>query len=146
MKKLLFTALIAISLMSSAFATPVKGVTYRMAEAFSTAFKGAENLQWSLTDDYVKASFDLRGIKMEAFYDHSGELIGSSHAITLESLPIQAKRKFAMKYSDYIVKEAIVFEGADESAYFVSAESETRTVIIKITNSTVETFKVIYKN
>ena len=56
-------------------------------------------------------------------------------AVTLDELPIRAKRDFAKKYNGYTVKEAILFEGTMESAYYISAEDEKGSVILKVEDS-----------
>ena len=61
-----------------------------------------------------------------------GKFIGTNQAITLEDLPVNAKRAFAKKYEGYTVKEAIRFEGSQESAYYISAENEKGSVILKV--------------
>jgi hypothetical protein len=46
-------------------------------------------------------------VRTEALYSAEGEFIGTNQAITLEDLPVNAKRAFAKKYEGYTVKEAI---------------------------------------
>jgi len=41
-------------------------------------------------------------------------------------------RAFAKKFEGYTVKEAIYFEGTEESAYFISAQNEKGSVIFKV--------------
>src|SRR3954454_7710478 len=123
MKKLFMTALIAVSLVSAAFASPVKNVSLIVAKSFETAYPRVNKVQWVVTKDYTKATFTINDIKTEAFYNSNGEFIGSSQATSLEDLPTYAKRGLAKKYSGYIVKEAIKFEGNDETAYFIAAEN-----------------------
>jgi hypothetical protein len=132
MKKLLFTALIAVTMGTSSFAaSPAK--LYSVSEtSFKADFKNATNVSWTSGADYAKATFVLNNVRMEAFYNQNGELIGTSKGITPDELPVAAKRDFAKKFGSYSVKEAIRFEGADEAAYFISAENEKEAVIVKI--------------
>jgi hypothetical protein len=145
MKKLLFTALIAVSIISSSFAasSPVldKKVDAGISNSFRNQFRDANNVKWDQTSEFTRATFVTNNILTEAFFDRDGEFIGSSRAISLDQLPTAAKRTFAKKYAGYTVKEAIEFTGNEESAYFISAENETQAVILKVINSSIEVFK-----
>ena len=141
MKKLFIAALLTVTVATSAFAADEKKIGGSILRAFESEFSGANNVQWSVKTEFIKATFEIDGIKTDAFYNHQGESIGTSRRITLEDLPVQAKRTFAKKYSDYVVKEAIKFQGNDETAFYVSAENEKHSVILKITGAGMSTFK-----
>lgn len=80
-------------------------------------------------------------------YDLHGDLIGTSKNISLEKLPVSAKRVLANKYDGYTIKEVIHFEGVDEGAYYISAEKEKESVILKVSDSnSVSEFKKERKN
>jgi len=101
MKKLLLTALIAVSLISSSFAaSPVtdKKIGSVLTRAFDNYFSNVSDVKWDITPNFAKATFVNNNVTTEAFFDLSGEFIGSSSAITLDKLPTAAKRTFAKKY------------------------------------------------
>ena len=135
MKKILFAALIAVTMGTSAFAgSPAK--LYSVSEtSFKADFKNATDVSWTAAADYAKATFVLDNVRMEAFYNQKGELIGTSKGITPDQLPVSAKRNFAKKFGSYDVKEAIRFEGSDDAAYFISAENERESVVVKISDN-----------
>lgn len=142
MKKLFFAALMAVTVASSAFAAGANKVNANAAYTFKSQFKGAANVSWTATDNFVKASFTIDNQKMEAFYNQEGEMIATSKSIRLDELPVTAKRSFAKKFEGYTVKEAIQLEGADETAYYISAENDTEKVILKVgDNNNLVTFK-----
>lgn len=131
MKKLFITTLLAVSLAASAFA---KDVTVNVAAErnFKVEFKNAANVTWTATVDYTKASFILNNEKMEAYYSPEGEMIATSKSIAVESLPVSAKRTIAKKLEGYTVREAISFEGSNESSYFISADNNKESIILKV--------------
>jgi hypothetical protein len=133
MKKLLFAALLVVTLGTSAFAGPKKVSSFAQRN-FQTEFTQASDISWTAGDEYAKATFTLNNVRMEAFYNPDGEIIGTSKAITLDQIPVSAKRNFAKKFGNYDVKQAIRFEGTDEAAYFISAENEKEAVVIKVTD------------
>lgn len=132
MKKFLLTALVAVSLAGSAFAADVTRVSNEVIANFREHYK-TETVSWTMTPEYAKATFTKDGQKVEVFYNNfNGEEIATSKTISLDKLPVDAKRKFAQKYAGYTVKEAIRLEGIDEKAYFISASNEKENVIIKV--------------
>jgi hypothetical protein len=148
MKKLLLTALIAVSLISSSFAaSPVadKKVSSVLTSSFARYFSNVSNVKWDVTPNFAKATFVIEDVATEAFFDLDGDFIGSSRAITLDKLPTAAKRTFAKRYADYTVKEAIEFNGSTENAYYISAENEKQSVILKVVNNSMEVYRATTK-
>ena len=142
MKKLFMSALLTIAVAVSSFATEGNDVNFTVRNNFETRFKNVSDVQWTSGKDHIKATFSLNNVRTEALFSPEGELIGTSQAITLEELPVRAKRAFGKKYSGYTVKEAIRFEGTEESAYYISAEDEKGSVILKVEDSGfISTFK-----
>src|SRR4051812_2809779 len=131
MKKLLFTALLAVAIGASAFASG-KEVSIAAINNFKATFKYASDIKWTAADNYVKASFVYNNTRTEALYTPEGEFIGTNVGVSLDELPVKAKRSFARKFGSYTVKEAIRFEGNDENAYFISAENEKENVVLKV--------------
>ncbi len=146
MKKLFIAILLTVTVATSAFTADDKKISLKIKENFRTEFAEAEKVTWSLKSNYAKASFEIEGKKAEAFYTLNGESIGCSRKITLEDIPVKAKRTFAKKYSDYTVKEAIKFESDEETAYFISAENDKESVILKVTGIGVSVFKKTNKS
>ncbi len=135
MKRLLMAALLAISVAASAFAKDSKSINTAAMNDFAVDFKKATDVSWTQTGNYIKATFVMNSEKMEVFYNHNGERIGISKAFNVEELPVHAKRTFAKKYQGYTVKQAIVFEGTDETAFFISAENDKESVVLKVNSS-----------
>ncbi len=135
MKKLFISGLLAVTVSISSFAASGNNVSYAVQNNFQAQFKKASDVQWTSGENYTKATFVLNNVRTEALYSAEGDFIGTNQAITLEELPVNAKRAFAKKYDGYTVKEAIRFEGTQESAYYISAENEKGSVILKVENN-----------
>jgi hypothetical protein len=133
MKKFFIAVLLTVTVATSGFTTDEKYISKRVMSSFRSQYSGVEKVTWKATSDFVKAIFEINGKQRQAFYYHNGESIGYTHQIKLEELPLKAKRTFAKKYADYTVKDAIKFEGVDETAYYISAEDEKHLVIVKVT-------------
>ena len=146
MKKLFISAVLVLSLTVSSFAADVNKVNSKALRNFSYEFSNAENVNWTSTENYLKASFTLNKKNMDAFYDVEGNILGTSSKIDLTDLPTIAKRSFAKKYSGYTVTEAIRFDATDETAYFISAQDEARSLILKVSDKgMVSVFKSVKK-
>ncbi|CAA9493320.1 MAG: hypothetical protein AVDCRST_MAG96-1616 [uncultured Segetibacter sp.] len=89
-------------------------------------------MSWVITNDYTKAAFTADNTKVEVFYNFDGNIIGTSRSISLSELPVNSKRSFAKQFTGYNVKEAIRFEGFDETVYYISGENEKESVILKV--------------
>ncbi len=132
MRKLFIAVLMTASMATTAFAADVKSLNVRVRNSFQQEFAEATNVEWSARPTYFKATFQLDGKKIEAFYTPDGESLGKSTSIALDNLPSAAKRYLAKKYAGYTFKEAIQFDSPEETVYYVSAENEKQTVILKV--------------
>jgi hypothetical protein len=146
MKKFFTAALIAVTLTTSAFASDVNKVSDKTVAHFNREFENAQDVSWSVKPTFVKASFLRENQRVEAFYDYQGQLIGCSHAIGLDNLPTSAKRAFAKKYADYTVKEAIQFDGIEATEYYISAENEKQSVVLRVANGFLSVYKKTIKD
>lgn len=137
MKKILFTALIAVSTLSVSFAKTgdEKKVSYKVITEFTSNFGEAENVNWKVTAEFTKATFTLDDRTMEAFYSTSGEFLGSSYKLAFNKLPKNAITTITTKYQfpPYELKECIKYTNADGvTKYFVSLKKENKTTILEI--------------
>lgn len=135
MKNLILSALLAMSVATSAFAIGENKISSVVLNNFKLDFKNAANVTWSSKTGYAKAAFELNNRKMEVFYDVKGDIVAQSEHIDLNELPINAKRVFAKKYDGYTVIEAIKFEATNDVDYYVSAENDIESLIIKVDSS-----------
>ena len=141
MKKLLIAALLVTSLATSAFADDATRINYRVQQAFESQFSHVDNVEWKLRPTFAKATFVQHGQKTEAFFNLHGKLMGTSTNIAIEQLPTNAKRLFAKKYSGYTVTETISFVSDEEEAYYVSAENEKESLVLKVVNGSLSIYQ-----
>ena len=132
MKKLFLTTLIAAMIGGQVFASDVTKVNYRVLASFEAQFADASDVNWTVTDDYTKARFTMEGEQVEAFFNNSGDVIGTSRKTDLKRLPLNAIQKIRKNYSKYKVTETIEFEFNGERKYFVSLENDTDRKILEV--------------
>jgi hypothetical protein len=140
MRKLFFAALTAIVFTTSAFAEGNLSINRNIQNSFHNDFGEVEGVQWSTTANFATATFIMNNKRTNAFYDRDGNWIGTTWAVTVDEMPAAAKRTFAKKYGGYTVTESIRFEGATETAYFISAKKDEKSVILKVMNGSVSVY------
>lgn len=133
MKKLFIAALFVVAAGSTAFAADVTTkVNYKVKSNFESRFHGAQNVVWSATNAYLKASFSIADENVEAFFDGEGDLIGLSRKVDLKRLPLNAIQKIKKEYASYRVKEALEFDRDGDKSYFLSLEDGTKKQILEV--------------
>lgn len=132
MKKIFLTTLIAAMIGSQVFASDVTKVSYRVLASFKSQFADATDVNWTVTEEYTKARFTIEGEQVEAFFNASGDVIGTSRKTDLKRLPLSAIQKIRKNYSKYKVTETIEFEFNGERKYFVSVENDTDRKILEV--------------
>jgi hypothetical protein len=124
MKKIFVTIAIAASLFTtniyaatSATKTDdgTENVSYAAILKFNSDFARAENATWKVSANFQKVTFTLDDVKMSAFYNLRGELIGVTQNVQFKALPEKAKKEIAAKYEGYFAKEVIKLETGDDS-------------------------------
>ena len=132
MKKIFLTTLIAAMIGSQVFASDVSKVSYRVLAAFQAQFADATDVNWTVTEDDTKAKFTIEGEQVEAFFNASGDVIGTSRKTDLKRLPLNAIQKIRKSYAKYKVTETIEFEFNGERKYFVSLENDADRKILEV--------------
>lgn len=132
-KKMLVAVCAATFVTASAFASGEETNT-KAASALKKEFSNAENVQWKVTENYIKASFKWNDQKLEVFYNEDGETIAESRLIKLNNLPLRAQQYIDKKYHDYTIAEAIEYNSeATGLCYYVSVVKEGAKIILEIT-------------
>ncbi|MFL9482519.1 hypothetical protein ACI6Q2_07045 [Chitinophagaceae bacterium LWZ2-11] len=135
MKKLIITAVLAITVLTGAFANNNETLKFKGADKFSTDYPMASNVKYKVTKDYTQVSFIVNGDVMQSFYNVKGELIATSHHIALRVLPQEALETIQDKYTDkgYKITEAIEMDHEDNGLnYYVTLTAKDKKVVLEI--------------
>ncbi len=144
MKKLLLSAVLVTVVSLTALAddggkknTNTAGVSQAALTHFATDFNTVTAVTWSVTANSQKATFLQDGVVTTAFYDLSGQFIGTTNKIDYATLTTDQKESIAKKYAGYVVAEVIRFNyaGADSDVnpivYFIDLKKDGSEVILK---------------
>lgn len=134
MKNLFIAAILVVATTASAFAKDVTGRENEKSK-INFNFKNATNVKWTTTQEYTKAAFELYDSKMEVFYNNDGEMIAKSVQVSVDDMPLSAKRSIAKKFNDYTISEVIKMETTEDGAYYVSAENDKEKLILQVSEA-----------
>ena len=141
-KKFFVAAIATTCFAASAFA----GGDESNAKAMSNLkkeYSDAKNVQWSVTSDYIKATFRWNNQDLIVFYTKDGETFAESRLITPDNLPLKAQQYLEKKYGDYRIAEAIEYTSEQNGlSYYVSVTKGNTKKILEISpQGNVTTFR-----
>ena len=131
-KKVLVAAIALTCFTASAFATGDEA-NERAINNLKKEFKNAQNVEWKVTSEYTKATFEWNKQHMDVYYNDEGKTLAISRQIDQNVLPIQAQQYITQHYGDYRLAEAIEFN-SDETGtcYYVSVTKDAKKKILRI--------------
>lgn len=140
-KKLFVVALATTCFAASAFAEGDEA-NIKAINNLKKEYSDAKNVQWNVTDEYIKATFYWNNQQLEVFYTKDGDTFAQSRHIGLNSLPLKAQQLLEKNYADYNITEAIEFSSEQTGlCYYVSVNKDSVKKILQITpEGTVSTF------
>ena len=131
MKKLIIAAAMFVSM--SAFAGK-ESVNEKVLNAFKTEFVNANQVEWTISPDYFKASFDLNGQRVFAFYNTDGELMGLSRNIASSQLPVKLQASLKNNYKGFWISDLFEMSNNNGTSYYVTLENGSNKVILRSTS------------
>jgi hypothetical protein len=159
MKKIFLTFATAVLFSVSVFAAdggkkPTDGsanVSYAAQQEFTTDFATAQNVIWTVNKNCQKADFEIDGVKKTAFYNFSGDFIGTTQAVDYKVIPAKMQKQIAADFKGFTAVEVIKFEAnttynadVEPTTYFVDLKSTSEELLVKVTASgNVEFFKQV---
>ncbi len=122
-------------------------VAYMTEQNFSIEFPAATDISFQRSKWFDEVNFTMNGLKQMAFYDDHSELVGTTNKELFTNLPLSAQSEIKKWYSDYQVKEVIMFHDNEENDtdmiifgsafedannYFVSLERGSKEIVLKV--------------
>lgn len=132
MKKILIACMaLLLSAASVSASDGSKAVAKSVLTSFTKAYSDASNVQWTVTEQFARASFILDAEKVEAYFTTDGDFIAESKAIALQELPRAGRKLLQSKYSGYQLKEVVSYTTDEKVEYYVSIESEKEKKVLR---------------
>jgi hypothetical protein len=126
-------------------------VSYRVQQSFGTDFNGATDVTWTVNKDCQKATFVVDGVKKTAFYNLSGEFLGTTQSVSYKAIPAKSQALIASQYKGYTPSDVIVYQtneavnsDIDPTSYFVDLKNDAHEVLVRVTSTgSIELFKEV---
>ena len=99
---------------------------------FSTEYADAENVVWTSSPRFKKATFVKDGVQTTAFYNHLNEYVATTQLVDITTLSPVAIKNLIKHYPGYQMGEIINFTGTEE-AYFINLRNEKENFLVIIT-------------
>lgn len=137
MKKLLIIPAIVGLLTTSVFAKAINKddesrISYSVVNQFKSDFRDAKDITWTITDNTQKAEFTVNGVRKTAFYNMSGEFMGTTQRIAYTSVSESAKKTIAAKYKGYTVGDVIQLSTNDSVQLFVDLHNAKEEILVRV--------------
>lgn len=137
MKKLLFSAALMLMIgVSSSFANKIENVNQKVISSFQKDFAGAKDVKWESSKEYAKATFNLNGQVLFAYYSEGGEMIAMTRNIVSTQLPINLLNELKKDYSNFWISDLFEMATGNETAYYVTIENADFVIVLKSTDAT----------
>jgi hypothetical protein len=130
-RKIIIGLFMLITGISSAFANGREEVNQQIIKSFNKEFAGAQNVQWTTTKEYVRATFTLNEQVAFAYYSEDGKLLGVTRNIVSGQLPISLLTDLKKNYNAYWIADLFEMAADDENTYYVTLENSDYKVVLK---------------
>jgi len=132
MKKFLLSLAILLSTVS-VFAGE-ESVSPKVLNAFKTDFRAAKDVEWSVGQDFYKATFVYNQNHVFAYYNTEGELMGLTRYISQENLPLNLQTSLKKNYDNYWISDLFEVAKSDGTSYVITLEKADSKLILRSTN------------
>lgn len=118
--KSLFPFLIGLCSFSTSFAahTPLVNPSTTLYHYFPVG----QEVVWTSVNKYQKATFSIEGTVYNAFFDNGGDLVATTHAISLKNLPKGLQASLQKEMKNYWISDLIVMSTKEGKNYYVQLE------------------------
>ena len=129
MKKIILILAILIST-ASVFAGETT-VNQKVLNAFKTEFSSASNVEWSVGDNYYKASFTYNAKYVFAYFNEEGELLGITRYISPLNLPLNLQTNLKKHYNNYWISDLFEVAKNNGTTYYITLEDADTKLVLK---------------
>ena len=143
MKRILTSLTLALVLLSTTSFANEKNVNDAAIRSFSSSFRTASQVEWSVTENFFKASFVLNGQHAAAYYNQDGSFVALTRNVCSTQLPValQAQLKDQMATGTFWISELFEVASETETAYYVTLENADSQLVLKSSGANWTTFQ-----
>ena len=141
MKKMIVTLAIMVTAFT-AFAGEEK-INKKVLQAFNTEFTTAQDVKWTVGENYFKAEFTYNEQYIFAYYSPEGELLGLTRYISTRDLPVYLQSKLKANFKEYWVADLFEVAKDESTSYYITLENADTKLVLKSSGG--EDWKVFRK-
>lgn len=130
-KQTLLLALIVALSFGSVSANNKSDIPSTVLSAFNQEYVNASAISWVEGANWFKASFQVDGVYLTAYYNSLGETIGVSRNITTAQLPISLMKEVKENYADYWVSDLFELSLNEDNTYYITLENADETIVLE---------------
>jgi hypothetical protein len=135
MKKLIIAFVAVGALVStSAFAGGREKINPALT-TFQKEFKGATDVKWNEGKDAITAAFVLNNSRVEAYFDYTGELLGTARSIMFTQLPLSVVKELSNRFESAPIYDIIEYTRDADTFYDMIVETPTKKLRVRATVS-----------
>ena len=106
-------------------------VTPAVLKSFENTFTNAQEVDWSISNNYYKVAFNMNGQYVTAFYGATGNLIGLTRNISSTQLPISLQAELKKEYNGYWISDLFEVANDEGTHYYITLENGETKLVLK---------------
>ena len=133
MKKIIVSLAVAFAVFTGRTYAAAAGpsIPVSVTDEFTHHFAGASDVTWEIGKTFYKATFDMHGKTLFAFYAGNGSLMGVAHNLSPVNLPDGLRDEIKDSYAGYWITELFTYQNDTEKAFVITLESPEKIVVLK---------------
>ena len=116
---------------SSVFANNEEGISLKAISAFKKEFAQAKDVKWEAGKEFVKATFEMNGQIMFAYYTPEGEQLAITRNILSSQLPFNLASDIKSNHKQAWITDLFEIGSNGETTYYVTLETADAKVILR---------------
>ena len=130
MKKIMIALVILITVMrTTAFANEI--VKQEVLNAFKIEYSSAKDVNWTVGDNYYKASFTMNDQKLFAFYTIDGEFLALTRYVSSLELPENIQNSLRKQFKEKWITDLFEVVNSEGTLYYATLENADSKIILK---------------
>ena len=134
MKKIIIILALVLTVSTSFAFTGGMSVSQNALNTFKTEFPGAANATWTLSNEFYKVTFTVKGQTLFAYYNRSGEFVAITRNISSAQLPTNLKKSLKKMMTNCWISDLFEISNYDETSVYVTLETADSTIVLKSDN------------
>jgi hypothetical protein len=133
MKQLIIAFVGALTLISTTAFAGGKDKFNPALTTFQNEFKGATDVKWEQNNRVITAGFTFNSFRIVAYFDYSGELLGTARNILFNQLPLAVIKEINTRYGSAPVYDIVEYNSNGDTFYQMTVESSNKKLDVKAT-------------